>query len=131
VYACTVVIRPCLIPSASWSTFATGARQFVVQDAFETMWCVSGSYVSKLTPRATVTSGSFAGAETITFLAPASRCFSASARARKRPVDSITTSTSRSAHGSRAGSGSPGVTIVRPSTTSAPSTTSTRASSAP
>jgi hypothetical protein len=53
----------------------------------------SGSYVSKLTPSTTVTSGSLAGADTITFLAPASRCFAASARARKRPLDSITTST--------------------------------------
>ncbi len=27
---------------ASLKTFARGARQFVVQDAFEMMWCVSG-----------------------------------------------------------------------------------------
>ena len=27
------------MPSASCSTFATGARQFVVQEAFEMMWC--------------------------------------------------------------------------------------------
>ena len=32
----------------------------------------------------TVTSGSFAGAETITFFAPASRCLATSALARKR-----------------------------------------------
>src|SRR5512136_3284146 len=35
VAACTVVIRPRLIPQLSFSTLATGARQFVVQDAFE------------------------------------------------------------------------------------------------
>ena len=33
-----------------------GATQFVVQDAFETMWCVSGSYASSLTPNTIVTS---------------------------------------------------------------------------
>ena len=44
--------------------------------------------------------GLFAGAEMITLRAPASRCLSASIRARKWPVDSITTSTSRSAQGS-------------------------------
>ena len=82
-----------------------------MHDAFETMSCRLGSYVSKLTPSTTVTSGSFAGAETITFFAPASRCLAASARARKRPVDSITTSTPSSSHGSRAGSLSIGVTI--------------------
>ena len=35
---------------------------------------------SKLTPSATVTSGSLAGAEMITFLAPAARCLAASSR---------------------------------------------------
>ena len=57
-----------------------------------------------MTPRATVTSGSLAGAEMMTFLAPASRCLAASARAVKKPVDSITTSTPRSPQGSAAGS---------------------------
>src|SRR3569623_1206501 len=37
VAACTVVIRPRLMPYLSCSTFASGARQFVVQDAAETM----------------------------------------------------------------------------------------------
>ena len=35
VAACTVVIRPRLMPQLSFSTLATGARQFVVQEAFE------------------------------------------------------------------------------------------------
>src|SRR6195952_2660086 len=35
VVACTVVIRPRLMPHLSCSTLATGARQFVVQEAFE------------------------------------------------------------------------------------------------
>src|SRR5689334_17290351 len=37
VVACTVVIRPSTIPNLSCTTLASGARQFVVQDAFETM----------------------------------------------------------------------------------------------
>ena len=47
-----------------------------------------------------MTSGSVAGAEMITFCAPASRCLAASSRLVKKPVDSITTSTPRSPHGS-------------------------------
>ncbi len=39
----------------------------------------------------------------ITFLAPAARCLAASARAVKKPVDSITTSTPSSAQGRAAG----------------------------
>ena len=35
VYACTVVITPRSMPTASCSTFATGARQLVVHEAFE------------------------------------------------------------------------------------------------
>ena len=43
VYAWMVVMKPCSIPNASCSTFAIGATQFVVHDAFETMWCDDGS----------------------------------------------------------------------------------------
>src|SRR3954453_2839473 len=63
----------------------------------------------------------------ITFLAPASRCLAASARAVKKPVDSITTSTpsgcSPSAAGSRSEStlsGAPSTEIVSPSTPTSP-----------
>ena len=35
VYAWIVVMKPCSIPNASCSTFASGATQFVVHDAFE------------------------------------------------------------------------------------------------
>src|SRR5579875_3933369 len=49
-------------------------------------------------------SSPLAGAEMITFFAPASRCARAVGPAVNRPVDSITTSTPRSRHGSRAGS---------------------------
>ena len=43
-----------------------------------------------------MTSGSVAGAEMITFFAPAARCLAASSRLVKKPVDSITTSQPRS-----------------------------------
>merc|ERR1719421_2476677 len=36
VIACTVVIKPSLSPNVSCTTFAKGAKQFVVQEAFET-----------------------------------------------------------------------------------------------
>ena len=50
-YAWIVVIRPCSMPTASWTTFANGARQFVVHDAFEMTSCESELYLSKFTPR--------------------------------------------------------------------------------
>ena len=43
VYAWIVVMKPDSIPARSSSTFASGATQFVVHEAFETMWCASGS----------------------------------------------------------------------------------------
>merc|ERR1712061_399208 len=36
VMACTVVIRPSTMPNFSCTTFVSGARQFVVQEAFDT-----------------------------------------------------------------------------------------------
>src|SRR5437764_14940285 len=100
-------------------TWTTGARQLVVQLAFEMMLCLAGSYLSWLTPMTTVMSSPLAGAEMITFLAPAVRwplAFSASVN---RPVDSITYSTPSSFHGRAAG---PSLTdrhlIVWPLTTS-------------
>jgi hypothetical protein len=43
VYAWIVVMNPRSTPNASFRTFASGPRQFVVQDALEMMWCASGS----------------------------------------------------------------------------------------
>ena len=51
-----------------------------------------------------MTSGSFAGAEMMTCLAPAERCLPAPSRSVKRPVDSMTMSTFRSFQGSSFGS---------------------------
>ena len=81
--------------------------------------------VVEVDSQATVTSGSFAGAEMITFLAPASRCLAASSRLVNSPVDSITTSTPRSPQGSAAGSRSASTLTSRPSTTIAFSRAST------
>ena len=58
-----------------------------------------------MTPSTKVGTASFAGADMITLRAPAARWASASARVRNFPVDSSTTSTPRSAHGSAAGIG--------------------------
>src|SRR3954466_6053854 len=113
------------MPIASLATLATGARQLVVHDALDTTWWLSLSYWSKLTPRTTVASGSVAGAEMMTFLAPPSMCLAASARLVKKPVDSITTSTFRSPHGRLAGSRSASTLTSLPLTISAPSPTST------
>ena len=92
------------MPKLSSRTFATVARQLVVQEAFETSSCLTGSYLPSLTPSTTVMSGSLAGAVITTFLAPACRCLEVMARSRKTPVDSTTISTPISPHGSVAGS---------------------------
>src|SRR3954469_23138438 len=120
-----VVMKPCSMPNASCSTFATGARQFVVHDALEiTVW-FSLSYASSFTPRASVTSAPLAGAEMITFLAPASRWAAALSRSVKRPVDSITTSAPTSPHGRLPGSRSEKTRSSLPSTTRPSSVAST------
>ncbi|GIL66019.1 hypothetical protein Vafri_19657, partial [Volvox africanus] len=50
VVACTVVIRPSLMPNLALITFASGARQLVVHEALEMMWSLAGSYFSWFTP---------------------------------------------------------------------------------
>ena len=67
-------MKPDSIPKLSSRSLAIGPTEFVVQDALETMWCLSLSYLSSLTPMTSVMSGSVAGAEISTFFAPASRC---------------------------------------------------------
>src|SRR3954454_3063596 len=90
------------MPNSSLSTLASGPRQFVVQDALEMMFWLP-SYLSSFTPMTMVMSSSVAGAEMMTFLAPASRWPLALAALVKMPVDSTTTSTPRSPHGSADG----------------------------
>ena len=72
------------MPNVSCRTFATGARQFVVHDAFEMMWCSPGLYISRLMPMQSVTSGSFAGAEMMHLLRAAREVL-----ARARLVDEL------------------------------------------
>jgi hypothetical protein len=88
----------------SLSTFAIGARQLVVHEAFEMIVCFAGSYRLSLTPMTTVKSSCFAGAEMMTFFAPPSTCARALVASVNRPVDSITTSAPRSPQGSLPGS---------------------------
>src|SRR2546430_14917239 len=83
-------MKPCLNPKLSITTLTTGTRQLVVQEAFEMMWCLAGSYFSLFTPMQIVMSSPLAGAEITTFLAPAARCLDALSLSVKRPVLSST-----------------------------------------
>merc|ERR550537_1840120 len=89
VIACTVVIRPSTMPNLSFTTFASGARQFVVHDAFETTW-MSDLYSVWFTPQTNIGTSSFGGAEMITFLQPPPKCSPAFGLSQKTPVDSQT-----------------------------------------
>src|SRR4026208_1335411 len=110
------------MPTASFSTLATGTRQFVVQEALATTWC---SWVSlcALPPNTTVRSAPEQGAETSTRLAPAVRCFAAPTRSVKRPVHSITMSMPRSRQGSLSGVASESTATFWPSVLRWPSAT--------
>merc|ERR1719181_119351 len=104
VVACTVVMRPCLMPNLSWMVFTSGARPLVVHEAHETT-LMEVSYSSWLTPTTSVgVSASLAGAEMMTFLAPPSTCFMQPSVVVKAPVDSHTYSTPVVDHGIWVGS---------------------------
>merc|ERR1719326_1491263 len=104
VVACTVVMRPCLMPNFSLMVFTSGARPLVVHDAQETT-AIEVSYSSSFTPTTSVgVSASLAGAEMMTFLAPPSMCFMQPSVLVKAPVDSQTYSTPVSFHGISVGS---------------------------
>merc|ERR1719379_3238908 len=105
VAAWTVVIRPCLMPNLSLMTFTSGARPLVVHEAHETTFMDAESYSSWLTPTTRVgVSASLAGAEMMTFLAPASRCLRQPSVVVNAPVDSQTYSTPVDFHGISVGS---------------------------
>mmetsp|Transcript_115176 Transcript_115176/g.204144 ORF Transcript_115176/g.204144 Transcript_115176/m.204144 type:complete len:267 (+) Transcript_115176:79-879(+) len=87
VMACTVVIRPSTRPKLSCTIFVRGARQLVVQEAFETT-VKSAVYFSWLTPMTNMGTASLGGAEMITFLAPPLMCNAAFSCVVKTPVDS-------------------------------------------
>ena len=61
-------MMPEAMPKVSCRTLTTGARQLVVQLAFEMTLCLAGSYLSEFTPRTMVRSSFVAGAEMMTFL---------------------------------------------------------------
>merc|ERR1719182_971724 len=104
VAAWTVVMRPCLMPNFSLTTFTSGARPLVVHDAHDTT-AIDDSYSSSLTPTTKVgVSASLAGAEMMTCLAPPSMCFMQPSVVVKAPVDSQTYSTPVVDHGISVGS---------------------------
>merc|ERR1719326_250909 len=104
VAACTVVMRPCLMPNFSLMVFTIGARPLVVHEAHETT-AMSVSYSSSLTPTTRVgVSASLAGAEMMTFLAPPSMCFMQPSVVVNAPVDSQTYSTPTEPQGISVGS---------------------------
>jgi hypothetical protein len=95
---------------------AIGARQLVVQEAFEMTVCFEPSYRLSLTPITIVMSSFLAGAEMMTFLAPLSTCTLALLASVKKPVDSMTTSAPTSPHARVAGSRSANALKVLPPT---------------
>src|ERR1700735_3554719 len=97
-------MMPDWMVKVSCRTLTTGARQLVVQDAFEMTLCLAASYLSSLTPSTMVMSSLEAGAEMITFLTVAPRWALALVASVKKPVDSTTISAPTEAQSSLAGS---------------------------
>src|SRR6185295_9145328 len=96
-------MKPVSMPTVSFKTLATGARQLVVHEPLETTrWSLVS--LSWLTPNTMVASAPSEGAETSTRLAPAVRCATALALALKMPAHSSAMSTPSSFHGSLEGS---------------------------
>ena len=116
-------MRPCLTPKASSRTWTIGHEAVGgargVRHA-PSGW--SGSKVSSLTPTTKVASAPPQGAETMTNGAPPSMWRAAPSLEVNTPVDSTTTSTPRSPHGSLSGSRSPRTFSTSPSTEIPPST---------
>ncbi len=111
-----VVMNASSIPKASSRIFAIGARQLVVQEAFETMRC-SGRRSASLTPITIIASiSSLDGTVRMTRRAPDCRCPSSFARVRSAPVDSMTISAPRAPQPIFAGSFSEVMRMRRPST---------------
>ena len=101
VIECTVDMRPFTMPNFSLSTFATGARQLVVQEALETICCPA--YVLAFTPHTNIGVSSLEGADITTYFAPASMWACDFSLVRKRPVDSTTYSAPTAPHAISAG----------------------------
>src|SRR5690625_6950191 len=82
------------MPKCLSKILTTGAKQLVVQDAFETTSSVFTSYFSSLTPMTNVLSTFFPGAVMMTFFAPASKWRLAPSFELNFPVASIAISRS-------------------------------------
>ena len=108
-------MNPFSIPKLSLSTFNTGAKQLVVQDAADKRVSDS-SITSSFTPYTTVFTFPLQGALTNTFFAPASKCILASSSLVNLPVHSNTKSTPNSPQGSNFGSFSAYTFTFLPST---------------
>merc|ERR1719486_1731174 len=89
------------MPYVSWITLASGPRQLVVHEAFESTLMLF-SYVVWLTPITNI-GASADGAEMMTFLAPPLRCAEAFSMTVKMPVDSQMMSAPDSPHGTSSG----------------------------
>src|SRR5690606_25554954 len=119
----TVVINASTIPKLSFMIFAIGARQFVVQDAFEII--VSVAFNSLWLTPITNIGAVLEGAEITTFLAPAFKCAEAESISLKIPVQSIIISAPTSSHFKFSGFFSEVTLIFFPSTIKSPFFTST------
>src|SRR5690348_5143782 len=97
-------------------TLATGDRQFVVHDAFDTTLCLAASYVLSFTPSTNVASGPSAGAEISTFFTGDFKCAFACSALVNNPVDSTTMSAPTLAQSIWAGSFTLNTLKARPST---------------
>ena len=111
-----MVIKPFSIPIDLFNTYAKGAKQLVVHEAFDKIWCSLEIFLW-FTPYTTVRSTPLAGADIRTFFAPAVMCCWAFSLLVKIPVHSKTTSTSNSFQGKFSGFLSE-VTLIGPVPTS-------------
>src|SRR5690554_2768292 len=123
VVECTVVIKPSTIPKLSLITLANGAKQLVVQEAFETTR-ISLEYLSSFTPMTNM-GASFEGALTTTFLAPPLKWAEAFSISLKTPVDSTMYSAPQEFQGISAGFLKAKTLICLPLTTSLSPSTAT------
>mmetsp|Transcript_845 Transcript_845/g.1124 ORF Transcript_845/g.1124 Transcript_845/m.1124 type:complete len:224 (-) Transcript_845:198-869(-) len=124
VAACTVVIKPSLMPKLSLITLARGARQLVVQEALETI-LMSFLYSLWFTPITNMGVWSPEGAEITTFFAPPTKCLEAPGSVRNFPVDSTTYSAPASPQLILVGSSSLETVTALPSMTNLPFSTTT------
>ena len=86
-------MTPCLMPKLSNRIFATGARQLVVQEALEIMWCDFRIVAVVVDAQDDGDIGVFRRGGNDHVLGSGGEVFPAPSRSVKRPVDSMTIST--------------------------------------